>query len=70
VIALRDQLALAAPVALRDQVRGSAVAGIADGTITITVVLGIAAPPGTWLLSGGAWSDAGVWEDTAVWEDS
>ena len=36
MIALRDQLALAAPVALRDQARGSAVARIDGGTVTIT----------------------------------
>lgn len=24
---------------------------------------------GTWLLSGGVWSDSGVWNDSAHWED-
>lgn len=43
MIALRDQMALAAPVALRDQARGSAVAGIDGGTVTIAAGTPVAA---------------------------
>lgn len=46
MIALRDQFAPAAPVALSDQARGSAVAGLDGGTMTVTVT-GAAPAPST-----------------------
>lgn len=69
-IALGDQLALTAPLALADQAFGTVTVGIDGGTMTVTVAPPSAAPPAAWLLAGGLWADSATWDDTAFWEDS
>ncbi len=45
MIVLRDQMVLAAPVALRDHARGSATVGIDGGTMAVTVTGVFTLPP-------------------------
>lgn len=69
-VALGDQLAQAAPLALADHASGSVTVGIDGGAMTVTVAAPSAAPPAAWLLAGGLWADSTTWDDTAFWEDS